>query len=257
VGITFDQAPLHSGALVAGLPDAVRGTMVRLAVRRDREVQLLDESHQVLKSYPIPDGLRGQDFTFAETTTGEALMFWNSPTDEVAPEIEYRIYWVSEDGHSREARTALAYLGYLRPMQVCGAAVVPSPLVLSGLVAFGRSRDLLQEGLAADPLEAVSRSVTEFWPALALAQMLAAALALLCHRRQVRYGASPAERLIWPLFVLALGLPGWIGYRFGRAWPVLEACPGCSTTTPRDRGDCVRCEAEFPEPSLKGTEVFA
>jgi hypothetical protein len=57
--------------------------------------------------------------------------------------------------------------------------------------------------------------------------------------------------------VLLLGLPGWIGYRFGRKWPVLEACSECGHTVPRDRENCVCCTNNFPRPALKGTEVFA
>jgi hypothetical protein len=62
---------------------------------------------------------------------------------------------------------------------------------------------------------------------------------------------------VWPLFVLAIGLPGWAGYRFGRPWPVLEPRPTCEDEVPRDRTDCAGCAAQFPRPLLEGTEVFA
>jgi hypothetical protein len=124
-------------------------------------------------------------------------------------------------------------------------------------VGIWRARDLCEEGLAATYPEALVRALGEFAPALVVAQLLAAVLAVLCYRRQVRYGANARERIVWPLFVLLLGLPGWIGYRFGRSWPVLEACPACGTGVPRDREHCARCETEFSPPALKGTEVFA
>jgi hypothetical protein len=95
------------------------------------------------------------------------------------------------------------------------------------------------------------------WPALMIAQLLAVGLAALCYRRQVRYQASQSERLVWSLFVLALGLPGWVAYRFGRSWPVLQTCPACGAGVPQDREDCARCENDFPGAELKGTEVFA
>jgi hypothetical protein len=116
---------------------------------------------------------------------------------------------------------------------------------------------ILQPNLEPTPRAALARALAEFWPALAIAQLSAAALALLCYGRQVRYGAGRAERVAWPLFVLLLGLPGWVGYRFGRSWPVLERCPSCAAAVPRDRGECARCADEFPRPALKGTEVFA
>jgi hypothetical protein len=87
--------------------------------------------------------------------------------------------------------------------------------------------------------------------------VVAVGLAVLCYHRQLRYGERGWDRWLWLLFVLVLGLPGWIGYRFGRSWPVLEACPGCGTSARRDREACVHCEADFPRPALRGTEVFA
>jgi hypothetical protein len=255
--VILDQLHLRSAALVAGVPDPVRGTSWRLAVRTDDAVLLLDEADHVSRQYLIPDELRGQGFTFAETTTGEAVMFWNSPFDELATNVEYRIWWVDENGRCREARTGLSAPGNLRPTQVFGAAVAPAPLVLGGFVAFGRTKELLEAGLAGSYPEALLRAVSEFWPALAIAQLLAAGLALLSYRRQVRYGAGPWERVIWPLFVLLLGLPGWVGYRFGRSWTAVDACPSCGVGVPRDRENCVRCEAEFPAAAPRGTEVFA
>ena len=74
--------------------------------------------------------------------------------------------------------------------------------------------------------------LSECWPSLMLAQLLATGLAILCYRRQRHYSASGSERLLWPLFVLAFGLPGWVAYRFGRSWPVLESCPACGAGVP-------------------------
>jgi hypothetical protein len=92
---------------------------------------------------------------------------------------------------------------------------------------------------------------------LEITQLIAIGFAVLCYRRQVRYGMSGSECLIWPLFVLLFGLPGWIGYRFGRSWPELEACPACKTVVPQDREACASCANEFTRPAFKGTEVVA
>jgi hypothetical protein len=51
----------------------------------------------------------------------------------------------------------------------------------------------------------------------------------------VQNGASRTQRVVWPLFVFLLGLPGWIGYRY--------------TVAPS--------AVEFLVPALRGTEVFA
>ncbi len=203
--------------------------------------------------------MSGKTFTFAEIPAGEALMFWHSPEDLLTTEVEHRICWVSPDGRIREADLTLPYSDPMRSMRTLSAAVLPSPLVLDVLLTWVRSlqREQEEDGRAESLPETVRLTLIDFWPALVSAQLFAAGLALLCYRRQVRYGASRRERTIWPLFVLLLGLPGWIGYRFGHSWPVLESCPDCGVAVPRDRESCVRCANDFPQPALKGTEVFA
>jgi hypothetical protein len=256
VHVALDEPRLRSAALAAGVNDPVRGTPYRLAARTDDAVMVLDERGGLLQRYPIPETLRGRDLTFAETTTGEALLYWKSPDDFLATEADYRIAWVAPDGRSREAAGTLRAGGGV-PLQVFAGVMVPSPLVLGGYVVIGRPYDLCNEGLSATYPEALARALTEFWPALLIAQLVGAGLAVLCHRRQVRYGAGRAERVVWPLFVLLVGLPGWVGYRFGRSWPVRERCPACGVDVPRDRGACACCAADFPRPALRGTEVFA
>jgi hypothetical protein len=254
--VAFDSATVLSAALTAGVPDAVHGTPYRPTIRTEDAVLLLDEHGEVLKHYPIPASLRGQDIHYSETNTGEAVMYGNSPEDILASEVEYRICQVDSAGRCRQTATVLPFIGMERLIPMAGL-VIPSPLGLAGTVASVRPSMLLDDNLAITYPEALGRALTEFWPALAIAQMIALAFAVLCYRRQVRYGVSRAECIVWPLFVLLLGLPGWIGYRFGRSWPVLETCPACGGVVPRDRGDCARCAAEFPLPALKGTEVFA
>jgi hypothetical protein len=255
--VALDRPGLRSAALVAGPADPVRGTPHHLAARTEDAILLLDERGRELQSYALPEALRGRDVTFGETTSSEALVYWSSPPDGLATEVEYRIWWLSSGGGSREARVTLPWADPMRPLQVLSGVVVPCPVVLDVLVGTWRPRDLLDEGLEATYPEALRRALAEFSPALGIAQLLAAVLAVLCCRRQVRYGAEGAECVVWPLFVLVLGLPGWVAYRFGRSWPVLEPCPECGAGVPRDRGCCARCEVEFPTPALKGTEVFA
>jgi predicted amidophosphoribosyltransferase len=57
--------------------------------------------------------------------------------------------------------------------------------------------------------------------------------------------------------VLVFGLPGYLGYRLHRRWPVRSPCPACGQNVPRDRDACAGCRAEFPPPAPKGIEVFA
>jgi hypothetical protein len=257
VHVALEDSQLCSAALVLGMPDPVQGTPHRLVARIEDTILVLDDRGQILKRYPIPESLRSLDIHFGETTAGEALMYWTSPFDELSTKVDYRIYWVAPNGSFRQTEITLPSYSELPALQTFGAVVVPAPLVLGGFLATYGPWLFRQEGLALTYEAALSRMLTDFWPALMIAQLLAAGLAVLCYRRQVRYRASQSERAVWPLFVLALGLPGWVAYRFGRSWPVLESCPACGVGVPQDREDCARCEADFPGPMLKGTEVFA
>jgi hypothetical protein len=258
VHVALEEPQVCSAAIVPGVPDRVHGTPHRLVARTDNALLVLDERGQLLKHYPIPEPLRGRDVHFAETRAGEAIVYWKSPFDALATEVEHRIYWVTPDGRFREAKVTLPSSGGMRQLRALGAAVVPSPLLLGGMLAMFGPGTLLDEGRHWTTYgAALRRMLAEFWPSLMIAQLLAAMLAVLCYRRQVRYKASRSERVIWSLFVLALGLPGWVAYRVGRSWPVLESCPACGAGVPLDRGDCACCEADFPGPPLKGTEVFA
>jgi hypothetical protein len=256
IQIAFDRSPVLSAALASGQPDAVHGTPSRPAVRTEDAVLILDERGEVLKRYPLPDSLRGLDISFGETSTGGAVMYWNSPQDILAPEVQYRICRMDADGGCQEWATTLPFVGTGRLIPLAGL-VIPSPVGLTGTVMAWRSSMLLDEGLAASYPEALTRALVEFWPALAIAQLAALSLAVFGYRRQVRFGAGRRERIAWTLFVLLLGLPGWIGYRFGRRWPVLEKCEECGGVVPRDRMACARCETTFSRPALKGVEVFA
>ncbi|HZV06270.1 MAG TPA: hypothetical protein VE999_14420 [Gemmataceae bacterium] len=257
IHVAFDRSPFISAALTAGVFDAVHGLPYRPAVRTADAVLVLDEHGGMLKRFPIPASLRERDINFAETSTGGAVMYAETPEDLFTSEVEYHICRLDSEGRSWEATTVLPFLDSDRFILTAAGFVIPSPLGLAGTVGTLRTWMLLDFGLATTYPEALGQALTEFRSAFAIAQLLAFGFAVLCYRRQVRYGASRAERIIWPLFVLVLGLPGWIGYRFGRSWPVLETCPECFVNVPRDREHCVRCTNDFPRPALKGTEVFA
>jgi hypothetical protein len=256
--VALDEATIRSAALISAERDGTRSTGFRLAVRTADAVLVLDDRDGVRHRSTIPAELREQELHFVQTTSDEAIMYSQSPFDLQTDRVDYRIWWVAADGSTRRAATTLTKAwGRLQSLRWLSGLVVPCPLLADGLLGVAWTRHLQDDGLAAMYSEALARAVGDFWPGLVLVHLLSAGLAVLCYRRQVRFAASRGERVAWPLFVLAMGLPGWVGYRFGRSWPVLEPCPACGTAAPRDRGECAGCDAEFPPPALKGTEVFA
>ena len=240
VTVALDQPGLRWATLVSGPMDQVKGTPTRLAARIGDSVLVLDERGSLLKRYRIPESLLQRTVNFQETTTGEGLLYWQAPAAGLGTEADCRICWSNVEGGCREASTTLRHHGWLRSFRIRGGAVVPSPLVLLGLVGLGRPPVLLEEGVATTYPAALRQALEEFAPALGLSQLIALGLSVMCYRRQVRYGVRKRDRVIWALFVLLLGLPGWIGYRFGRA-------PGRSWNQPRLR---CRSARRRPRPLL-------
>jgi hypothetical protein len=253
----FFDTPLLSGGLVY-LPIEVKSGMpFSPVVRIDDAVLILDPHGREQRRFPIPEPLRDRDIALVETASGGAVMYSSRTENGPAGPFEYHVFQLTPDGRSREFKVALPGTAPLAAMRVGMGGVVPSPLVISAFVLTASIFRLFENGQASTFSEAFAQSLSEIWPSLVLAQIVAIGMAILCYRRQARYRATTAEQAIWPLFVLLLGLPGWIGYRFARSWPVLETCPSCGRVVPRDHETCGRCAEPFPRPALKGTEVFA
>jgi hypothetical protein len=135
------------------------------------------------------------------------------------------------------------------------AIVLPSPLFLAWIEFFMGPMEELRTRRASDYFDALRYD----WPTNAIAMFIAFALstvlAIVCYRRQRRY--SDHDSLAWALFVFLLGAPGFIGYLLHRRWPVAVRCTHCGQETPRDRDACLKCNAPFPPPAMKGIEAFA
>jgi hypothetical protein len=257
VRVVLDEPGLRTATLTRTAPDREAGAFVRLAARTGNSVLVLDDSGTVQQRYPIPAELREKTWSFAETTAGEALVYRTTPFENRADQNEHRILHISPGGNYRETAIVLPAGGSGLQLQVTGGVVFPSPLFLAGMVSTVIAQGTLVTERAATWPDALALAWAESALTLLVAQVVAAGLAVLCYRRQVRYAAGGLERVVWPVFVLLLGLPGWIGYRFGRTWPALEACPECGAVTPRDREACAGCAVEVAPPALRGTEVFA
>jgi hypothetical protein len=225
-------------------------------VRTEDAILILDSHGREQRSFSIPDSLRDRDFFFMETLSGGTVMYAGGGQDPFGRTLAYHIIEIARDGRLREANVALPDKPISSITRYGIGVSIPAPLVLGGFGVI-QAQQLVETGWEAFYSAAIARSLAEFLPSFAVALIVSAALAVLCYRRLMRYGASTSERAVWTLFVLLLGVPGWIGFRFGRTWPVLGACPSCGRMVPRDRETCVRCADAFPRPALKGTEVFA
>jgi hypothetical protein len=259
VRVIYDGPPLNQAAIVGRNQDSRQVPIFQIVIRTADQVMVLDLKGKIESKFPIPTSLRNEEFAVVATTKGEAVMQWASPADSLNPTTSIRLFHVQNDGQFQETQLSLHNnsAASQQRAQVYGGLEIPSPAIFAGAVGFGRVFELLQQRLVPTLGEAVRRTAREYGPTFLLALAISVVLASLCYFRLARYKASRLERIVWPLFVLVLGLPGWIGYRFGRTWPVLEACPACTIRSPRDRYDCVACGEEFRAPAELGTEVFA
>ena len=255
----YDGPPLRQASMIGRYQDSRQIPTFQIVVRTADQVMGLDRQGRIESKFPIPTFLQNEDFAVVTTAKGEAVLQWASPADSLNLTTSVRLFNVRSDGQFQETQLSMHRDNGASQhwTQVYGGLETPCPALFVGTVGFGRVFELLHQQLEPTLAEAARRTVREFGPTFLVALAISAVLAALCYLRLARYKATRLERIVWPLFVLVFGLPGWIAYRFGRTWPVLEACPACTIRSPRDRFDCVACGEDFRAPAELGTEVFA
>lgn len=253
VSSAFARQPVRSAAL---LTPPGPGKRTSLLVMTDDAVLEIDDSNKVTRRFPLPEELRDRGFTWIETDRGEVVIQTNVDHDPRSSQGLWRIAWFDANGQRlRQEETWIQWPRWGDERVFTGAMLMP--LVADWVVLVSGPLSSVFGWRQLDYWQAVGRVVGEQWPVLILVHAVAAGLAFLCYRRQIRFRAGRAERIAWPLFVFIFGWPGWLAYRFGRSWPVLERCPACASAVPRDRIPCAACGTEFPPPALTGSEVLA
>lgn len=251
----YDSAPLVSAAGYRNY--AEKHAQGLIAVRTLEAVLLIDSSGEERHRFAIPESLKGESFGLTITKDQGAVLDWAGPEDSLVPTRLLRLFHIGHAGDLSETSIELASVASRRPTQVYGGYVYPSPLPLMGMIRLGRAGELITQGLEHDKLTATMRAIGEFRFALLTAAAISFVFVLFCIHRCASYGASVGETMVWAVFVFAFGLPGWIGFRYGRNWPVLEKCRTCGKQTPGDRDQCAGCEEDLWAPVETGTEVFA
>jgi hypothetical protein len=131
---------------------------------------------------------------------------------------------------------------------------VPVPAIIA---AIGLVRVIANVQQQSDPAAVTAFLMKVAGPSLIAVLALSIVLAILVQRRSRGFGLARREQIAWSVFVLLFGLPAYVGWRIYRRWPIRLPCPNCQALVPRDRVACAECGMRFPDPSLKGTEIFA
>lgn len=233
-----------------------------VAVRMRDHVILLEPHTGNSREYTIPADLRDVRFTFYETNDGTAIASPLAAGHAQYTMCENLLVWFDSTGKVTRRETVKVRRdsfntdpGRERIQALMVGLLCPAPGVLGpGSLIIG-PQQYLRRDETADYSSALRQFLSVFWPGLLLAALIAIVLAYVCLRRQRRFGMPGTAA--WVVFVLFFGAPGFLGYLFHRRWPVREPCPACKQPVPRDREACFACGSDFPQPALKGSEVFA
>jgi hypothetical protein len=231
-----------------------------IVIRTKTKIVALSEQGRPVRVFAIPtDADAENSVSWYETSRGDSIAVFDrvrAPRDplNVSSEVVYRI---GSDGVIKSRFELSLESG--SPFSEIGssawgtAAAVPAPLALLAIDLGSAFLATVRPRRRAEP----SSLLKDFAPALGAAVLLSGALAVLAWRRSRAFGLREGDQMAWAVFVLLFGLPAYVGFLLGRRWPVRLPCPSCQTQAPRDRPACASCAARFPDPALKGIEIFA
>jgi hypothetical protein len=248
---------------IATLPSLLNGQPMkeqRILVRTTQRIYALDHTHRVVRVFAIPTEVDPQSaVNWYEVGKGEAIAAFDRPrsaanADNITNLITYRI---AADGAIQDRFDLALQTGSpaTNPavVQMQAFLGLPSPVFLFVVQPFFLTK--------VDRIQSYSSAVlvrfTALWPSLIAATGLASILAIITWRRSRSFGVPKREQIAWVVFILLLGLPAFVGFLLHRRWPTRQPCPTCHARAPRDRVACAECGTRFPDPSLRGTEVFA
>ena len=231
-----------------------------ILVRTTRQIHELDQQHHVKKVFSLPaDVDRRSLVEWYQIKSGQAIAvvgprWWSAQRDNVSRQLVYRI---KGDGAIEDQFAVDLQTGSSAPDKATQAFLLalglPAPAILFAIgVLLVIASDPPQNYLAA-----VTALLKDSGPSLIAVLALSIVLAILVQRRSRGFGLSRREQIAWSVFVLLFGLPAYVGFRTYRRWPIRQPCPNCHAQAPRDRVACAECGMRFPDPSLKGTEIFA
>ncbi len=218
-----------------------------ILVRTRQQIQTLDHNYKLTRTFTIPtEADRRSPMTWYEIDNGQAIT--------IAPRTIYRI---AVDGTIQDRFEVNLKNGSRELSQEMGAFLMslalPAPAILIAtepLFLMGRDPALRYPA-------AVSAMLRRSWPSLLGIFALSLVLAVMAKRRSRAFGLAKREQFAWAVFVLLLGLPAFVGFLLYRRWPIRLPCPNCQARVPRDRMACAECGTRFPDPGLKGIEIFA
>jgi hypothetical protein len=231
-------------------------------VRSGQKIYKLDHEYKIISTFTIPPEVDRRSWVmWFEASDGQAVAECVAPN---RPEELFdsnlakpTVFRISEKGQVRESLELSLQTGPNRPSEQAQLSLMalglPAPAILLAAQSFLR---IVGNQSQRSP-ETLGTNLGQSWPSLVAVVALSSVLATMAWRWARAFGLSRRERAVWAGFVFLFGVPAFAGYLLHRRWPVREPCPHCHARCAHDRDACAECGTPFPDPALKGTEIFA
>ena len=257
-----DLVAVQEGFSWARGPDTKDGPLLGneafLAARRSDRVEVLRPDKSYLRSYLLPEELKNsKSIQFYELEPDHALAIGMTSDSERGIQ-NAALRWIDPSGKILKQEDVQLVSGAPSNPFVTSTVltlIVPVPTIATTMAVLVEPWNHLRMGRKQTYSAALLSSLSNFSLGLPAVFVVSAFLAWRCYRRQVRYAGD--GQWAWPVFILLFGIPAYGAHLFHRRWPPLLPCPDCNDSVPRDRDTCAKCGHTFPEPELKGIEVFA
>jgi hypothetical protein len=231
-----------------------------ILVRTRQQIYALNRNHKVIKVFIIPTEVdRQSPAQWYEIGHGQAIAVFVRPGSTGEPDnvTKWMVYRIAQDGAIQDRfEVALHNGSRAETKQVrasMAALAIPAPAILVVV-------DLLSV-IGIDRVQSypavINAMLGSAGPSLFAVFVLSSVLAIMAWRRSRSFGLAKRERVAWVVFVLLFGFAAYVGFLLFRRWPIRQPCPNCHAQAPRDRAACAECGTRFPDPSLKGIEIFA
>ena len=252
--------PIESAGIPRHSFNTAATTMMEqpILVRTSQQIHVLDHKHNVRRVFAIPAEVdRASPAYWYEIGDGQAIVDFVQPWSPGQPDnvTRHAVYRIAANGAIQDRFELMLQSGSRATIKQAQAfhLGVPAPAIVFFV-------DLILEFVVDQPRSypaAVTSLLKDYGPCLIAVLALSTILAVMAWRRSRTFGRSPREQIAWSLFVLLFGVPAYAGFLLYRRWPSRLPCPHCHTRAPRDRVACAECGTRFPDPALKGIEIFA
>lgn len=234
-----------------------RSKAPQILVWTDESVLVFDEQFAQTDEYRLPADMPSWSLSLLKASDDSTWIVLYRKADRLTRSDPTMLHWSAAGVAEPPREVPLKEVAYNQDAWLAGVSLaVPSPIALTATV-FGFAPYAMRQVDQITWSEGVARCFAAgAGPALIVLWLLSLVPAFLAIGHARREAVAQREALIWFAFVLLIGPPAYLGYRFHRRWPRQLPCPAGGHTLPADHFDCPTCHTAWPLPAMKGIEVL-